>query len=156
MGRPLQAFVARRSPVGFGVTFERTGAELMMGLPRCVLAAIAAIGLAACEPVADQAGPVVDSRAEACRETVSVPGPVDVETPCPDRLTPDLIATLQRALKVRGLYDGAVDGRLGSGTRAAVKRYQAARGLPTDVLTFQSAKELGLIAYSREELLAAA
>jgi murein DD-endopeptidase MepM/ murein hydrolase activator NlpD len=41
-------------------------------------------------------------------------------------------AALQVALHARGLYDGTIDGLAGPGTRAAVRRFQARRGLAVD------------------------
>jgi hypothetical protein len=74
------------------------------------------------------------------------------ETPCPDDLTPDLVATLQRALAVRGLYDGVVNGQVDVATRAAVQRYQAQGGLDSPVLSLDSARGLGLIATPLDQL----
>jgi len=73
------------------------------------------------------------------------------QTPCPDALDMDFIATLQRALKARGLYDGEIDGSLGTGTRKAIQTYQAAHGLDSDVLALDTARQLGLIAYPRPD-----
>jgi murein DD-endopeptidase MepM/ murein hydrolase activator NlpD len=42
------------------------------------------------------------------------------------------VAALQVALRAIGLYDGAVDGDAGPGTRAGVARFQARRGLAVD------------------------
>jgi len=39
---------------------------------------------------------------------------------------------LQRLLKARGLYDGEIDGKLGAGSRAAIKAAQLKSGLPAD------------------------
>lgn len=73
------------------------------------------------------------------------------EVPCADDMTADFATTLQRALKSRELYDGAVDGLMGGGTRKAVRQYQAAHGLDSDVLSMDTARQLGLIAYPRPE-----
>jgi len=73
------------------------------------------------------------------------------ETPCPDALDMEFIKTLQRALKARGLYDGEIDGTLGTGTRKAIQTYQAAHGLDSDVLAMDTARQLGLIAYPRPD-----
>ncbi len=74
------------------------------------------------------------------------------ETPCPDALTPDLISTLQRALDARGLYRGPVTGVMDVRTRQAVRRYQSGRGLPSGLLSIQSARGLGLLATPRDQL----
>lgn len=74
------------------------------------------------------------------------------EIPCPDQMTPDFVASLQRALAVRGHYSGPVTGQVNSATRDAVRAYQRENGLDSDVLSLAAAKRLGLIAYSRAEL----
>jgi hypothetical protein len=66
--------------------------------------------------------------------------------PCPAELTPDFIATLQRALKARGLYLLPLTGVLDAPTREAVRRYQSGRGLDSDHLSLAAARELGIIA----------
>lgn len=71
------------------------------------------------------------------------------ETPCQDKYTPDIVASLQRALSVRGLYGGAIDGEMNAGTRAAVRAYQAPRGLDSQVLSLEAALQLGLVAFGR-------
>ena len=73
------------------------------------------------------------------------------QTPCPDALDTDFINTLQRALKARGLYDGEIDGTMGADIRKAIRRYQAAHGLDSDVLALDTARQLGLIAYPRPD-----
>jgi murein DD-endopeptidase MepM/ murein hydrolase activator NlpD len=42
------------------------------------------------------------------------------------------VAALQVALKARGLYGGSVDGTMGAGTEAALRRFQRRRGLVAD------------------------
>jgi peptidoglycan hydrolase-like protein with peptidoglycan-binding domain len=42
------------------------------------------------------------------------------------------VAALQVALKARGLYSGSVDGELGPGTEAALRRFQGRKGLVAD------------------------
>ncbi|MDX1821725.1 MAG: peptidoglycan-binding domain-containing protein [Paracoccaceae bacterium] len=74
------------------------------------------------------------------------------ETPCPDAVTPELVATLQRALAARALYDGPINGRLGPATSAAVQRYQAETGLDSPVLSLSAARSLGLIATPLDQL----
>lgn len=55
-------------------------------------------------------------------------------------------ASVQRALKARGLYGGPVTGTMDSATEAAVLRYQAANGLESGVLSLAGAQALGLTA----------
>ena len=72
------------------------------------------------------------------------------ETPCPEQMTPEFIASLQRALKVRGHYRGAATGRMDARTRAATRRYQKDRGLDSGILTLKTARALGLVPVPRE------
>lgn len=71
------------------------------------------------------------------------------ETPCQDKLTPDIIATLQRALKARGLYTGALSGQMDGPTRAAIRRFQVKEGLDSSILSLWAARKLGLVAIER-------
>jgi len=74
-----------------------------------------------------------------------------IETPCPEDLPRDFIASLQRALMARGLHEGPVTGRMDRRTRAAIRAYQAGRGLDSDILSLESARALGLVALPRPE-----
>jgi hypothetical protein len=64
--------------------------------------------------------------------------------PCGADLTVPFIATLQRALKARGIYGDAVTGIYDGPTAAAVRRYQAERGLDSDRLALATAQALGV------------
>ena len=68
------------------------------------------------------------------------------ETPCPDVETEEFIASLQRALTVRRLYDGPVTGRIDTRTRAAVRAFQAPGGIDSGILSLKAARDLGLVA----------
>lgn len=69
-----------------------------------------------------------------------------IEIPCADDLPPDFTASLQRALKARGLLRGPVTGRMDRRTRAAVRAYQEASGGPdSEVLSLATARRLGLV-----------
>ncbi len=72
------------------------------------------------------------------------------EVPCPEMFTPDFIASLQRALAARGLYRDTPSGEMDTATRQAIRAYQSAAGLDSDLLSMESALRLGLIAYGRE------
>lgn len=67
------------------------------------------------------------------------------ETPCAVEQTPDFIASLQRALKARGVYSGAVTGKMDGRTRAAVRAYQRNEGLDSGILSIAAARRLGLV-----------
>jgi uncharacterized protein (DUF2126 family) len=57
-----------------------------------------------------------------------------------------LFRDLQRALKARGLFPGAVTGVEDAATREATRRFQAARGLDSGTLSLAAARELGIVA----------
>lgn len=71
------------------------------------------------------------------------------ETPCPDQYTPDIITSLQRALKARGHYRGALTGEMDAATRGAVRAYQVPQGLDSSILSLAAAQKLGLVAFGR-------
>lgn len=77
---------------------------------------------------------------------------VYIRTPCFDQLTPDTVATLQRALKARGYYLLPLTGDLDAPTMTAIRRYQADHGLDTPVLSLKAAETLGLVAVDRNSL----
>lgn len=73
------------------------------------------------------------------------------ETPCAIRRgEPDFVQQVQRALQVRGLYEGEVHGLYDVPTRAAVQAYQNTRGLESGTLSMESAQALGLIELGRD------
>ncbi len=72
------------------------------------------------------------------------------ETPCPETMTEDFILSVQRALNVRGVYRGALTGRMDARTRAAIRKFQKPQGLKTSLLTLESGRQLGLIAVERD------
>ncbi len=71
------------------------------------------------------------------------------ETPCPEELTPEFIASLQRALSARGHYVGPITGRLGPPTRWAIRKYQKEQGLDSASISIAAARQLGLIAVGK-------
>lgn len=75
---------------------------------------------------------------------------VEFDTPCREDLTPEFIASLQRALTARGYYDGEISGSLTGQTEAAIRAYQVDQGdVPSEILTLGSARALGLVALGR-------
>ena len=73
------------------------------------------------------------------------------QTPCEDQLTPDFIASLQRALAARGHYRGAITGMMDARTRHAVRRFQAPQGLDSAILSLSGARKLGLVAVEQPD-----
>ena len=71
------------------------------------------------------------------------------ETLCPAQLSPDLVATLQRALQVRGHHRSSVTGHLDTPTKQAILAYQRAQGLDSSTLSLENARKLGLISVKR-------
>jgi len=67
-------------------------------------------------------------------------------TPCTDAMTPEFIASVQRALKARGLYRGEITGEMDAHTRASVRRLQKPEGLDSGILSLAAARKLGLVA----------
>ena len=74
---------------------------------------------------------------------------VRFETVCPPVYTPQFVASLQRALTVRGLYQGPISGNLDDQTSSAIRRLQAQGGLEVGLLTIEAARGLGLVAFGR-------
>ena len=72
------------------------------------------------------------------------------ETPCPEDMTAEFIASLQRALKVRGAYRGAITGEMDARTRAGIRRYQSANGLDSGILSLETGRQLGLVSVGRD------
>lgn len=73
------------------------------------------------------------------------------ETPCENIWTNEFTASLQRALKVRGHYYGAITGQRDKRTRAAIRRYQKDQDLNSAILSVEAARQLGLIAVRRDD-----
>lgn len=74
------------------------------------------------------------------------------EVPCPAVLTQEFITSLQRALKARRLYRGALTGIMDERTRRAIRKFQIPGGLNSNILTMDTARQLGLVAYGRDGL----
>ncbi|MEM9910202.1 MAG: peptidoglycan-binding protein [Pseudomonadota bacterium] len=94
------------------------------------------------------------AQAETIAEPVQTAGAdvqIQFETPCPDVLTPDFIAALQRALAARGYFANAVSSQMDAPTRAAIATYQADSGLLSDTLSLETARRLGLVAVERDQ-----
>lgn len=67
------------------------------------------------------------------------------EVLCEDDVTPEFIASVQRALEARGFYSGPITGEMDTRTQAAIRRYQASEGVDSSTLSIAAARQLGLI-----------
>jgi Putative peptidoglycan binding domain len=85
-------------------------------------------------------------RTETRQQMVQDRAQVWFPAPCPADMTVDFVATLQRALKARGFYLLPLTGMYDAPTMAAVRRYQAGRGLDSPRLSLGAARDLGLVA----------
>lgn len=79
------------------------------------------------------------------KNTVKAGQIIRFPTPCPEVMDSEFIATLQRALQVRGYYPGQPSGQMDAATHNALRAYQAPRGLPSGTLSVGAAREMGLI-----------
>lgn len=73
------------------------------------------------------------------------------ETVCPTLLTEEFVASLQRALSVRGSYRGQITGLLDDKTRRSIRKFQIDSGFDSGILTVDAARTLGLIAVERTQ-----
>lgn len=71
------------------------------------------------------------------------------QVPCDAQMTPEFIASVQRALEARGYYRGPITAEMDMRTRAAVRRYQQDQGFDSAVLATATARKLGLIAVDK-------
>lgn len=71
---------------------------------------------------------------------------ITFEAPCPAEMTPEFIASVQRALAARDYFAGNVTGALDAPTTAAIRKYQSERGLQSAQLSLETARALGLVA----------
>jgi hypothetical protein len=72
--------------------------------------------------------------------------------PCPGATDAHFWSSLQRALAVRGLYAGPVNGIEDEATGDAIRRFQAPLGLDSAILSLDAARHLGLLPWSRAAL----
>lgn len=70
--------------------------------------------------------------------------------PCKRDMVGDFAASVQRALRARGLYRGRITGKINRRTRRAIRRYQVPLGLDSGTLSLASARKLGLVAVARK------
>jgi len=63
---------------------------------------------------------------------------------CKTNINATMVREVQKALKGKGYYHGAIDGNLGPATNAALKAYQQANGLPKAGLSIATMESLGV------------
>lgn len=84
--------------------------------------------------------------------TPTTPGTIHFRVPCPEVMTPEFLASLQRALQARGFFRGAVTGAMDAPTQQAVRAYQQSLGIDLPILTLAAAQSLGLLPVARADL----
>lgn len=107
------------------------------------------------EEIRDDAGRVVSPASYQTRTHQRMVQDTEVvwfHAPCPGDMTVNFVATLQRALKARGIYANPVTGEMDAATAEAIRRFQEPRGLDSPLLSLAAAKELGIIATGIEDL----
>jgi hypothetical protein len=105
--------------------------------------------------IRDTAGNVTTAasfRIETRQKMVQDREEVWFKSPCAEDLTPEFVATLQRALKARGYYLLPLTGAMDAATGAAVRRFQAERGLDSPVLSLAATRELGITPTALDDL----
>lgn len=85
-------------------------------------------------------------RSETRQKIVQERSQIWFQAPCPEEFTVAFVASLQRALKARALYVAPVTGVMDGATEAAVRKFQAERGLDSPKLSLAAARQLGLVA----------
>lgn len=74
------------------------------------------------------------------------------ETLCPPAYTEAFVQSLQRALALRGFYDGPVTGVMDVATGRAVQDFQREGGPDSPILSIAAARTLGLARLTQEEI----
>ena len=68
-----------------------------------------------------------------------------IDAVCPEDLTPEFIASLQRAFQARGLFFSTISGSMDTPTRRAILNLQIVRGVESATVMKATAQELGLV-----------
>jgi hypothetical protein len=90
--------------------------------------------------------------AEGATEVAAAEAPFP--TLCPFEWTTGFVASLERALIVRGYLEGPADGVYDEALAEAVRAAQAPLGIDSDVLSLEAARALGLVRLSPDQLRA--
>jgi hypothetical protein len=79
-------------------------------------------------------------------QTIAKPRSVTkIDAVCPEDLTPEFIASLQRAFQARGLFSSTITGSMDTPTRHAILNFQTVRGIESATVMKATAQELGLV-----------
>lgn len=82
----------------------------------------------------------VDRQVEVIREN-----PPRFQVVCPQDLSQNFVASLQRALAARNAYAGAINGLIDDATKTAILQFQAESGTYSSNLAMVTAQSLGLL-----------
>ena len=81
-------------------------------------------------------------------QTITKPRSVTkIDAVCPEDLTLEFIASLQRAFQARGLFFSTITGAMDTPTRRAILNFQTARGVESATVMKATAQELGLVVF---------
>ncbi len=103
-------------------------------------------------PVTDTLGKTVQPAIYATETRQNIVSPREerfFEILCPEDISPEYIASLQRALAVRDVYTGPITGLWNRATSVAVHRFQTPLGIDSTSLSLDAARQLGLTAVER-------
>jgi hypothetical protein len=79
-------------------------------------------------------------------QTITKPRSITkIDAVCPEDLTPEFIASLQRAFQARGLFSSTITGSMDTPTRRAILNFQTVRGIESATVMKATAQELGLV-----------
>jgi len=70
-----------------------------------------------------------------------------IDAVCPEDLTLEFIASLQRAFQARGLFFSTITGAMDTPTQRAILNFQTARGVESATVMKATAQELGLVVF---------
>jgi peptidoglycan hydrolase-like protein with peptidoglycan-binding domain len=96
----------------------------------------------------DTAGQLVSPAQYGTTRTQTIAKPrsvTKIDAVCPEDLTPEFIASLQRAFQARILFSSAITGSFDAPTRRAIMNFQSVRGVESTTVTKATAQELGLV-----------
>ncbi len=90
-------------------------------------------------------------RTETRQEMIRDRTDIWFRVPCEADRVEAFVASLQRALKVRGFYHGKITGEVNAATRRAIRKFQQPFGPDSAKLSLDAARKLGLVAVERSD-----